>query len=141
MKEDLIVGLGGDSVEVSVGDSVGGFVIGDADVTIWGGLDGVGTLSLPEVPGVPRGPSPVYHCLLVVSSSSSCSSCHTVPLGVSPLLLGPLSQLPTAPHGDESVIRSTLPLAYSLFSCFFLHQSHSPLHSVLSLLHSPVEPT
>ena len=58
---------------------------------------GVGTLSLPEVPGVPRGPSPVYHCLLVVSSSPSCSSCHTVPFGVSPLLSEPLSQLPTAP--------------------------------------------
>ena len=37
MKEVLIVGLGGDSVEVSVGDSVGGFVIGDADVTVLGG--------------------------------------------------------------------------------------------------------
>ena len=56
MKEDLIVGLGEDSVEVSVGDSVGGFVIGDADVTIWGGLDGVGDSGLPEVPGVPWGP-------------------------------------------------------------------------------------
>ena len=102
MKGDLTVGLGG------------GFGIGDADVTIWGGVNGVGTLSLPEVPGVPRGPSPVYHCLLVVSSSSSCSSCHTVPFGVSPLLSGPLSQLPTAPHGDASAIRS-MPLL-ALFS-------------------------
>ena len=111
MKGDLIVGLGGDLVE---GDLIGGFGIGNADVPIWGGVNGVGTLSLPEVPGVPRGPSPVYHCLLVVSRNPSGSSCHTVPFGVSPLLSGPLSQLSTAPHGDASAIRSTPLLA--LFS-------------------------
>ena len=94
MKGDLIVGLGGDLVE---GDLVGGFGIGNADVPIWGGVNGVGTLSLPEVPGVPWGPSPVYHCLLVVSRNPSGLSCHTVPFGVSPLLSGPLSQLSTAP--------------------------------------------
>jgi hypothetical protein len=65
-----------------------------------GGVNGVGTLSLPEVPGVPRGPSPVYHCLLVVSSSPSCSSCHPLPLGTiasSYLRFPEVSQDSTAP--------------------------------------------
>ena len=46
MRRGLIVGLGGDLVEDLVeGDLVGGFGSGDADVTIWGGVYGVGTLS------------------------------------------------------------------------------------------------
>ena len=51
MKGDLTVGLG-DPVEDSVGDSVGGFAIGDVDVTIWGGVYGVGDsvpIAVPEV--------------------------------------------------------------------------------------------
>ena len=49
---DLALGLGGDLV----GDSVGCFQFGDADVTIWGGLDGVVALVLPAVPEVLWGP-------------------------------------------------------------------------------------
>ena len=41
MRRGLIVGLGGDLVE----DLVEGSGSGDADVTIWGGVYGVGTLS------------------------------------------------------------------------------------------------
>ena len=52
---DLTVGSGGDSV----GDPAGGFGIGDVDVTIWGGLDGVAALALLAVPEVPWGPVPV----------------------------------------------------------------------------------
>ena len=63
------------------GDLVGGFGIGDADVTIWGGLYGVGPSGPPLVPGVPRGPFPVYQCLLVVSSSVRLAiHCHSAPL-------------------------------------------------------------
>ena len=57
------VGDLGDSVE----DFVGGF--GNADVPIWWGVNGVGTLSLPAVPEVLRGPFPVYQCHPVVRSS------------------------------------------------------------------------
>ena len=46
LKGDSIVGLGG--------DSVGGLWIGDVDVTIWRGVDGVGT-SVP--PRGARGPA------------------------------------------------------------------------------------
>ena len=49
---DLVLGLGGDLV----GDSAGCFQFGDADVTIWGGLDGVVASGLPAVPEVPQGP-------------------------------------------------------------------------------------
>ena len=49
---DLALGLGGDLV----GDSVGCFQFVDADVTIWGGLDGVVALVLPAVPEVLWGP-------------------------------------------------------------------------------------
>jgi hypothetical protein len=48
LKGDLTVGLGR--------DSVGGLAIGDTDVTIWGGLDGVVALALPVVPEVTWGP-------------------------------------------------------------------------------------
>ena len=57
MKGDLTVGLG-DSVEDSVRDSVGGFAIGDADVTIWGGLDGVVASGLPSGARGPAGSLP-----------------------------------------------------------------------------------
>ena len=81
LKGDLTVGLG-DSVEDSVGDSVGGFAIGDADVTIWGGLDGVVALAFPAVPEVPRGPFldriPVRSSLLVRLAIQ----CHSVPLAI-----------------------------------------------------------
>jgi hypothetical protein len=71
LKGDLIVGLGGDSVEVSVGDSVRGFAIGDADVTIWGGLDGVVGSGLEECQGSCRGyrVSTVYHCRFALVGS------------------------------------------------------------------------
>jgi hypothetical protein len=43
-------------------------VIGDADVTIRGGVDGVGDSGLPEVPEVLQGPFLIYQCRLVVRS-------------------------------------------------------------------------
>ena len=69
-----------------------------------------------------------------------------MPFGVSPLLSGPLSQLPTTPHGDASAIRSMPLLALfssqlvsSLF-CLLASVSQSsalsPQSSVLSPLHS-----
>src|ERR1700692_544209 len=71
---DLTLGLGGDLV----GDSVGCFQFGDVDVTIWGGLDGVGDSGLVECQASCKGYGvlTVYHCLLVVRCSTSC---HTVP--------------------------------------------------------------
>ena len=46
------------TLDGDLGDFVGGFVggFGNADVPIWRGVDGVVTLGLPEVPGVPWGP-------------------------------------------------------------------------------------
>ena len=80
---DWIGGVGGpwtlEGVDLG-GDLVGGFGIGDTDVTIWGGLYGVGPSGPPLVPGVPQGPFPVYQCPLVVSSSVHLAIQH--PLGL-----------------------------------------------------------
>jgi hypothetical protein len=91
-----------------VGDFIGGF--GNADVPIWGGVNGVGTLSLPAVPEVPRGPFldriPVRSsCLVHLAIQCPCGLCPFAHRGL-------LSLFPTAPHGDESAIRSTPPLAF-----------------------------
>jgi len=109
LREDLREGLRGNQE----GDCVGGFGIGNADVPICGGVNGVGALPFLAVPEVLRGPFPVYQYHSVVHS---CSSCHPVPFGASCHLrsVGGFSLIPTAPHGDQSVIRPTL------LACHFL---------------------
>jgi len=65
-----------------MGDFIGGF--GNADVPIWEGGDGVGTLSLPELPGALWGLFLNRFLFIAVS----CSSCHLVPfLGFASCLL------------------------------------------------------
>ena len=79
---DQIGGVGGPWTPEGVdlgGDLVGGFGIDDTDVTIWGGAVWSRAFGPPLVPGVPLGPFPVYHCLLVVCRSRS--SCHPLPFG------------------------------------------------------------
>jgi hypothetical protein len=98
---DQIGGVGGpwtlEGVDLG-GDLVGGFGIGDADVTIWGGAVWSRASGPPLVPGVPRGPFPVHQCPLIVSSSLRLAIQR--PSGFLPLLSGLLSALhrSTGPH-------------------------------------------
>ena len=73
---ELIKGVGGPwALEGGdlVGDLIGGFGIGNVDIPIWRGVDGVVDSGLPEVPGIPWGPF-LDRFLFAVES---CSSCHT----------------------------------------------------------------
>jgi len=129
--------LGGDLERVFTGGFAGGLHIGDADVTIWGGGEWSRAFGPPLVPGVPRGPFPVYQCPLVVSSTSCLVSSHyTAPSGFPLCSSGALCSFPPAPHGDGSAIRSAPPA--SLFSFFVTPlitcsvSQYLPQHSALS---------
>jgi len=89
------------------------FGIGDADVTIWGGLDGVVDSGLEESQGSHWGlQSPtLYHCPLIVRSLSLARQC---PCGLSPFAhWGAASSLSTVPK----VKVQHCPFEVSLWPC------------------------